>query len=161
MTGLERDAGEDDRGREHAEDAGREDEHLLEPAPVGLERRSDVGQERQDARLGGRDVGDGRRQPGHERCERGRGECGTGARIGESRVEEHRRWRVDGECVPGGECEVDKPADLQACVAEPSRESRQQDRLRRPRERQRVVREEVRGRDGDQGEGRGADEERE
>ena len=84
VTGLERDAGEDDRGREHAEDAGREDERLLEPAPVRLERRSDVGQERQDACLGGRDVGDGRRQPGNERCEPGRGDGGTGARIREA-----------------------------------------------------------------------------
>ena len=126
-----------------------------------LEERPDRREKGEDAGLGRDDVPGRSDDSRNERGERDGPQRDRRAGVGAEGIEQDRRRRVHDEGVPGREREVDEAACLEPSVAETGRQDGEEDRLRRPGEGQRVVRDELCGRHGDQGEGRRADDERE
>ena len=126
-----------------------------------LEERPDRREKGEDAGLGRDDVPGRSDDSGNERGERGGRQRDRRAGVGAEGIEQDRRRRVHDEGVPGREREVDEAACLEPSVAETGRQDGEEDGLRRPGEGQRVVRDELCGRHGDEGEGRRAHDERE
>jgi hypothetical protein len=126
-----------------------------------LEERPHRGEKGEDAGLRRDDVPGRSDDSRNERGERDGPQRDRGAGVGAEGIEQDGRRRVHDECVAGRDRQKDEAACLEPSVAETGRKDGEEDGLRRPGEGQRVVRDELCGRHGDQGEGRRANDERE
>ena len=158
MTGAERVGGEQDRDGIGAGCGCAEDEALLQPDAMRREPDADGGEPREEPGLGARHRLGGREDARTEKRERQCGDRG-GRHPGNGLVEDQLRRCIDEEHVRRGDAAVDERSCLQARIAHPQGDEREEQRLGRPGEREARSRQQVGGGDGGKRERRHAEHE--
>ena len=158
MAGAERVGDEQDREGVRAGCGSAEDETLLQPDAVRCEPDPDGGEPREQPGLGARHSLGGSEEPGTEKGERKSGDRG-GRHAGDGLVEDQLRRCVDEKHVRRGDGAVDERGCLDARIAHPQGDERQEQRLGRPGEREARSRQQVGGGDGGQRQRRHAEHE--
>ena len=108
-----------------------------------VERRAHGRDEREQARLRARAIGLGREQRSADRGDGYGSERKHACELIGGPVEEVRRVSRRHEHTDGRKPEIDQPERMKSCIAEPTREREEDQRLRRPGKRERGVREQV------------------